>query len=65
MMRCMIDTQDGTYMREYSQEDCPDSNVQLYLGNIKVLSNSNTSYAALAVWPPWKAVRRIKWQDWN
>jgi hypothetical protein len=29
---------------EYSQEDCPDSIVQLYLGSIKVLSNSSTSY---------------------
>jgi hypothetical protein len=29
---------------EYSQEDCPDSIVKLYLSSIKVLSNSNTSY---------------------
>jgi len=42
--RSMIDTQDGTYVWEYSQEDCPDSIVQLYLGSIKVLSNSSTSY---------------------
>jgi hypothetical protein len=41
----MMDTQDGTYVWEYSQEDCPDSIVQLYLGSIKVLSNSSTSYA--------------------
>jgi hypothetical protein len=25
-----MDTQDGTYVWEYSQEDCPDSIVQLY-----------------------------------
>ncbi len=31
-------------MWEYSQEDCPDSIVQLYLGDIKVLSNSSSSY---------------------
>jgi hypothetical protein len=31
-------------MWEFSQEDCPDSIVQLYLGSIKVLSNSSTSY---------------------
>ena len=37
-------TQDGTYVWEYSQEDCPDSIVQLYLGDIKVLSNSSSSY---------------------
>jgi hypothetical protein len=42
--RSMMDTQDGTYVWEYSQEDCPDSIVQLYLGSIKVLSNSSTSY---------------------
>ncbi len=48
--RSMMDTQDGTYVWEYSHEDCPDSTciVQLYLGNIKVLSNSSTSYAGLA-----------------
>ncbi len=40
----MMDTQDGTYVWEYSQEDCPGSIVQLYLGSIKVLSNSSTSY---------------------
>ncbi len=44
MDRSMMDTQDGTYVWEYSQEDCPDSIVQLYLGSIKVLSNSSTSY---------------------
>ncbi len=32
--RSMMDTQDGTYVWEYSQEDCPDSIVQLYLGSI-------------------------------
>ncbi len=37
--RGMMDTQDSTYVWEYSQEDCPDSIVQLYLGNIKVFSN--------------------------
>jgi hypothetical protein len=42
--RSMMDTQDGTYVWEYFQEDCPDSIVQLYLGSIKVLSNSSTSY---------------------
>ncbi len=42
--RSMMDTHDGTYVWEYSQEDCPDSIVQLYLGSIKVLSNSSTSY---------------------
>jgi hypothetical protein len=42
--RSMMDTQDGTCVWEYSQEDCPDSIVQLYLGSIKVLSNSSTSY---------------------
>jgi hypothetical protein len=42
--RNMMETQDGTYVWEYSQEDCPDSIVQLYLGSIKVLSNSSTSY---------------------
>jgi hypothetical protein len=45
--RSMMDTQDGTYVWEYSQEDCPDSMVQLYLGNVKVLSNSSTSYAVV------------------
>ncbi len=40
--RSMMDTQDGTYVWEYSQEDCPDSIVQLYLGDIKVLSNSSS-----------------------
>ena len=39
-----MDTQDGTYVWEYSQEDCPDSIVQLYLGDIKVLSYSSSSY---------------------
>jgi hypothetical protein len=29
MDRSMMDTQDGTYVWEYSQEDCPDSIVQL------------------------------------
>ncbi len=41
----MIDTQDGTYVWEYSQEDFPESILQLYLGNVKVLTNSSTSYA--------------------
>ncbi len=41
--RSMMDIQDGTYVWKYSQEDCPDSIVQLYLGSIKVLSNSSTS----------------------
>ncbi len=40
----LMDTQDGAYVWEYSQEDCPDSIVQLYLGDIKVLSNSSSSY---------------------
>jgi hypothetical protein len=35
--RSLMDTRDGTYVWEYSQEDCPDSIVQLYLGNLKVL----------------------------
>jgi hypothetical protein len=47
--RSMMDTQDGTYVWEYSQEDCPDSIVQLYLGSIKVLSNSSTSYVGVVM----------------
>ncbi len=43
--RSMMDTQDGTYVWEYSQEDCTESIMQLYLGSVKVLSNSSTSYA--------------------
>jgi hypothetical protein len=44
MDRSMMYTQDGTYVWEFSQEDCPNSIMQLYLGSIKVLSNSCTSY---------------------
>jgi hypothetical protein len=40
--RRMMETQDRTYVWEYSQEDCPDSIFQLYLGGNKVLSNSST-----------------------
>jgi hypothetical protein len=43
--RSMVDTQDGPYMWEYSQEDCPASIVQLNQGNIKVLPDSSTSCA--------------------
>jgi len=43
--RSMMDTQDGTYVWEYSQEDFPESILQLYLGNVKVLTNSSMSYA--------------------
>jgi hypothetical protein len=39
--RSMMDTQDGTYVWEYSQEDFPESILQLYLGNVKVLTNSS------------------------
>ncbi len=40
-----MDTSDGTYLWEYSQEDCSDSVVQLYeyLDNIKLISSSRTS----------------------
>jgi hypothetical protein len=43
--KSMMDTQDNTYVWEYSQEDFPVSIVQVYLGSIKVLSNLSTSYA--------------------
>ncbi len=43
--RSMMDTQDENYVWEYSQKDSPNIIVQLYLGSIKVLSNSSTFYA--------------------
>jgi hypothetical protein len=52
----MMDTQDRTYVWEYSQEDYPDSIVQLYLGSIKVLFNSSTWEAS----PYWRAAKKIK-----
>jgi hypothetical protein len=39
-----MDTADGTYMWENSPEVYPDSIVQLFLGNVKVLTNSNSSF---------------------
>jgi hypothetical protein len=39
-----MDAADGTSVWEYSQEDCPDSIVQMYLGNVKVLMNTSTSF---------------------
>ena len=43
--KSMMDTADGTYVWDYSQEDCPDSIVQLYLGDVKVLTNSTASFS--------------------
>jgi len=37
------DSIEGTYIWDYSQESCPDTLVQLYLGPVKVLTNTSTS----------------------
>jgi len=37
------DSTEGTYVWDYSQESCPDTLVQLYLGPVKVLTKASAS----------------------
>jgi len=37
------DSMEGTYVWDYSQESCPNTLVQLYLGPTKVLTNASVS----------------------
>jgi hypothetical protein len=40
----LVDSGEGTYVWDYSQDACPDSLVSLYRGWIKVLTNSAASF---------------------
>jgi len=45
------DSTQGTYVWDYSQESCPDTLVQLYLGPMKVLTNASASLVGGLVIP--------------
>ncbi len=40
----IVDSGEGTYVWDYSQDACPDTLVSLYRGGIKVLTNSTASF---------------------
>ncbi len=42
--RTIVDSGEGTYIWDYSQDACPDTLVNLYRGRIKVLTNSTASF---------------------
>jgi hypothetical protein len=42
--RTLVDSGEGTYVWDYSQDACPDMLVSLYRGRIKVLTNSTASF---------------------
>ncbi len=42
--RTLVDSGEGTYVWDYSQDACPDTLVSLYRGRIKVLTNSTASF---------------------
>jgi hypothetical protein len=42
--RTLVDSGEGTYVCDYSQDACPDTLVSLYRGRIKVLTNSTASF---------------------
>jgi hypothetical protein len=44
MDRATVDSGEGTYVWDYSQDACPDTLVSLYTGPIKVLTNSTTTF---------------------
>jgi hypothetical protein len=41
----LVDSGEGTYVWDHSKDACPDTLVSLYRGQIKVLTNSTTSFA--------------------
>jgi hypothetical protein len=42
--RTLVDSGEGTYVWDHSQDACPDTLVSLYRGRIKVLTNSTASF---------------------
>jgi hypothetical protein len=42
--RMLVNSGEGTYILDYSQDACPDTLVSLYRGSIKVLTNSTATY---------------------
>jgi hypothetical protein len=42
--RATVDSGEGTYVWDFSQDACPDTLVSLYSGPIKVLTNSMTTF---------------------
>ncbi len=42
--RTLVDSGEGTYVWDYSQDACPDTLVSLYRGRIKVLTNSTATF---------------------
>jgi hypothetical protein len=44
MDRTLVDSGEGTYVWDHSQDACPDRLVSLYRGRIKVLTNSTASF---------------------
>ena len=42
--RATVDSGEGTYVWDYSQDACPDTLVSLYTGPFKVLTNSTTTF---------------------
>ncbi len=40
----LVDSGEGTYVWDHSQDACPDTLVSLYRGQIKVLTNSTASF---------------------
>jgi hypothetical protein len=42
--RTLVDSGEGTYVWDHSQDACPDMLVSLYRGRIKVLTNSTASF---------------------
>jgi hypothetical protein len=43
--RAVVDSGEGTFVWDYTQDACPDTIVKLYIGPIKVLTNSTMSFA--------------------
>jgi hypothetical protein len=42
--RTLVDSEEGTYVWDYSQDTCPNTLVSLSSGCIKVLTNSTTTF---------------------
>jgi hypothetical protein len=61
--RAVVDSREGTFVWDYTQDACPDTIVKLYVGPIKVLTNSTTSFTdgtAIVL-----GRDKTRWQDWS
>jgi hypothetical protein len=60
--RTLVDSGEGTYVWDHSQDACPDTLVSLYRGRIKVLTTRRLpSQMAQPSWPGETRTRSLVW----